>query len=108
MGRYDEGDFWSPPVDRKEVVRDQLRRRGISEGGGDSPRAEPEAPPKRVVDRLAELAERDGFIAAGGVYPISQTRAGQIHYRPAPPPRPEKAENPVSDEDAEAASLEAM
>lgn len=104
MSRMVDEDFWQPPVDKKAAVRDKLfGPLGISTD--DDKRApDPPAPTKATVDRLAILAERDGFIRVNDRLTISPTLAKMLHYRETPPA---PAAGPaIDDADAEARSFE--
>lgn len=74
-------DFPDPSEDRRATVDKLLTKAGIDRDGKPAP------PPISAAtrNRLAAMDEREGFVHPPRSWPISQTMAEQLHYRPAVP-----------------------
>jgi hypothetical protein len=95
-------DFWQPEVDKRAVVKAAFEKLGITTG-----KRAPEPAPvsKSTTERLAAMDEREGVFTPPRSFPISPALAKIMGYHPTTSRNPEQ---PISDDEAELASIDAM
>lgn len=102
MSRMVPDDFWQPEVDKRAVVEAAFQKLGISTG---QRAAEPAPVTKSTTDRLTAMDKREGVFQPPRSFPISPALADILHYHPTAAHDPDQ---PISDDEAEIASIEAM